>query len=247
MKAWVLLLSVTLLFSQQQVQADMLGVTVQGDIANVSLRGRGGDHLASQSLQFSDDHWRSWSIAFEHPLPFFPNLALRRQNGQWNGQTLLAASFKLDDQVFAGQTLIRNQFEMQTTELNLYYEIVDTSLLALDLGASAMRYESALAVTMPSSGQQRASGFLPLLYGYVTVHVFGTDTKIFLQGLYGDYRDQQWSQTKVGVSYDFVDLTALTVAVKVGWQDQSMMLVNQDNLDTDFQQKGAFVALEVDF
>jgi outer membrane protein len=247
MKTWVLLFSVSLLFTQQQVQADMMGVTVQADIANVSLSGRGGEHLSSQPLQFSDDHWRSWSIAFEHPLPFIPNLALRRQNGQWTGQTLLSASLKLNGQVFAGQSLIRNKFDQETTELNFYYEIVDTSLLALDLGASAMRYETELAVNMPSSQLQRASGFLPLLYGHVTVHVFGTDTKIFLQGLYGDYRDQQWSQTKVGIAYDFVDLTALTVAVKVGWQDQSMQLVNQDKLDTDFQLKGAFVALEVDF
>jgi outer membrane protein len=247
MKAWVLLLSVSLLFSQQQVQADMLGLTVQADVANVSLGGRGGDHLATQPLQFSDDHWKSLSIAFEHPLPLVPNVALRLQDGQWTGQTLLSAPLKLNEQVYAAQSLVSNKFDIKTTELDLYYEIVDTSLLALDLGASVMRYENDLAVTMPNSQLQRASGFLPLLYGHVTVHVFGTDTKIFLHGLYGDYRNQQWSQTKVGVAYDFVDLTALTVAVKVGWLDQSMALVNQDKLDTDFQQKGAFVALEVDF
>jgi outer membrane protein len=247
MKVTLLLMSLSLLVSHQQVQADMLGVTVQGDIANLSLSGRGGDHLASQPLQFSDDHWRSWSIAFEHPLPLVPNVALRRQNGQWAGQTLLSAPLQLNQQVFPGQSLIRNKFDLQLTDLSFYYEIVDTSLLALDLGASAMRYETELAVTMPSSQEQRTSGYLPLIYGHATIHVFGTDTKIFLQGLYGDYRDQQWSQTKVGVAYDVVDLTALTVAVKVGWQHQSMQLVNQDKLDSDFQQKGAFIALEVDF
>jgi len=247
MKAVVLLITVVLLFCNSRAQADMLGVTLYGDISQLQLRGQGGDHLLGQPLQSADDLWRSWSIAVEHPMPLLPNVALRHQTGNWIGQTQLAGNFQLDGQYFADQTKIDHRFDLTTTDVSFYYEVLDNSLFALDLGATALQYDLGLSVTQPDTSHRNASGFLPLLYSHLTVQLWGLDTSLFWQGFYTDYRDQRWSQTKIGLGYEFVDLTAVTLAVKVGWQHQSVKLINKDQLDADFLMKGAFLALEVDF
>lgn len=245
MKAVVLTLSA--LLCSLHTQADLLGLTLSGDYARLSLSGQGGDHSQGQPLQFSDDHWQSWLVAFEHPLPLLPNIALRRQTAFWNGATRLPGNLQLDAQHFASQSNIQNALDLQSTDLSFYYEVLDTSLLALDLGVSAMQYDAELAVTDPIRKRRTASGFLPLLYSHLTVNIWGTDTALFWQGQYTDYRDQQWAQTKIGMSYQMLDLTAVTLAVKFGWQQQSVMLTNKDQLDVDMQMKGPFLALEADF
>jgi outer membrane protein len=247
MKAVVLTLSSILLMGSQYVQADLLGVTLNADFAKLSATGSGGDHQWSQPLQFADDSGQNWSVAVEHPLPLLPNIMLRRQTATWSGQTQLAGNLQLDQQIFARQSSIGNMLDFKSTDVSFYYEVLDNSLLALDLGATAMVYDAKLAVTAPASRSQSVSGFLPLLYGNLTVYVWGTDTALFLQGNYTDYRQQLWSQTKVGIVYELLDLTALTLAVKLGWQQQSVKLTDKDQLDLDVQFKGPFLALEADF
>ncbi|RVU33194.1 TIGR04219 family outer membrane beta-barrel protein [Rheinheimera riviphila] len=247
MKAVVLTLGCVVLLLNNNARADLLGLTLSGDYAKLSPSGQGGDHLFSQPLQFSDDGWQSWSVAFEHPLPLVPNVALRRQTARWSGTTLLQGNFRLDAQHFASQSHIQNALDLQSTDVSFYYEVLDNSLLALDLGVSAMQYDAELAVTEPVSRTRTASGFLPLLYSHLTINVWGTDTALFWQGQYTDYRDQQWAQTKVGLSYQMLDLTAMTLAIKFGWQQQSVALIDKDQLDIDMQMKGPFLALEADF
>ncbi|MFN6970669.1 MAG: TIGR04219 family outer membrane beta-barrel protein [Rheinheimera sp.] len=247
MKVVVFILAAGLLSYQPQVQADLLGVTFSGDFAQLEVSGRAGDNLASQSLQFSDDRWQSWSIAFEHPLPLVPNVLLRRQNGNWTGQTQLRGDLQLDGQIFPSQSTITNALDLQTTDLSFYYEVLDNSLLALDLGVSAMRFETMMSATQVRNTQRTASGYLPLLYGNFVLQLWGTDTTLFWQGFYADYQDQQWSQTKVGLGYEMLNLTAVSIALKVGWQHQSVQFVDVDDLDADMLMKGAFVALEIDF
>jgi len=247
MKAVVLTLSCMMLMFNTQAQADMLGLTLTGDYAKLSLSGRAGDHAFSQPLQFSDDDWQSWSAAFEHPLPLVPNIALRRQVANWSGNTQLGAELQLDRYRYASKTNINNVVDLKSTDLSFYYEVLDNSLLALDLGVTAMDYDAELAVTGPTSKRRTASGFLPLLYGNLTVQVWGIDTALFWQGNYTDYRDQQWTQAKMGIAYQLLDLTALSVEVKLGWQHQSVTLTDKDQLDLDFRMKGPFVALEADF
>jgi outer membrane protein len=247
MKVVSLVVGGIFLLGSQHVQADMLGLTLNADYANLSLSGRGGDHQFSQPLQFSDDHWQSWSIAFEHPLPLLPNIAVHRQNGNWMGSTLLEGDLRLDEHTFARQNILDQSLDITATDISFYYEVLDNSLLALDLGITAMVFDAELAVAEPASYQRKASGFLPLLYVNLTTQVWGTDTSLFWQGHYTDYRDQKWSKTNVGLAYQFVDFTALTLAVKFGWQQRSLVLTNQDQLDLDFKMSGPFLALEADF
>ena len=201
----------------------------------------------ARTTPFADDGWRSWSAAFEHPLPLLPNIVLRRQVANWSGSTVLGADLQLDQYLYRRQTTISNAFDVQSTDLSFYYEVLDSSVLDLDLGVTAMVYDAELAITDPVIRRRTASGFLPLLYGHLTVQVWGTDTALFWQGHYSDYRDQQWQQAKVGIAYQLLDLTALSVAVKFGWQHQAVKLIDQDQLDMDFRMDGPFLALEADF
>ncbi len=247
MKAVWLIWGGILLLSQARVQADVLGLTVNADFAKLSLSGRGGDHQFSQPLKFSDDSWQSWSIAFEHPLPLLPNIAFRRQAGSWLGSTELGGNLQLADHSFARQSVISQTHDFKATDISLYYEVLENSLLALDVGISAMWFDAELAVTQSGRWPRTASGFLPLLYINLTTQVWGTDTSLFWQGQYTDYRQQQWSKTNLGMAYQFVDLKALSLVLKFGYQQQSLMFTNQDHLDMDFKMRGPFLALEADF
>lgn len=247
MKPGVWMVSAGLLCGCLPADADMLGITLNGDISQLAMTGRGGDFPTSQPLEFSDDVWQSWSIAFEHPMPLLPNVMLRRQIGNWNGQTQLRSDLRLAGQEYVSQSHIETAVDLGTTDVSFYYEVLDNHLLALDVGATLMHYDFELAVLQPDSAQFSESGYMPLLYSHLAVNVWGTDTRVFWQGSYTDFRDQQWAQTQVGLGYELLDLTALTIELKVGWQHQSIKLTKKDPLDADLLMKGAFIALEADF
>jgi len=246
MKLAVVALAGAMLLLDSQARADMLGLTLTADVAKLGLSGRAGDHGFSQPLQFSDDSWQSGSISFEHPLPLIPNIAVRRQSATWAGRTELSALLQLDQIGYGRQSTIRNSLDLQSTEVNLYYELLDHSLLSFDAGISALVYDIALAVAEPEK-RRGASGILPLVSAHLTVPLWGIDSAVFWQGNYSNYRDQRWTESKIGFSYQMVDLKFFSAAVKLGWQEQSVALINRDRLDLDFQMTGPFLALEADF
>lgn len=226
---------------------DVLGVTLSAEHWWTGVSGSAGDHQFSQPLGFDDDQGNAWMLAFEHPLPLLPNVAVRQQYLSYLGVSRLAGTLRLNNQPFSAGTDITQQLQLDYTDGVFYYEVLDNPLLQLDLGLAVRQVELDLAVQQPQAAARSLSSTLPMLYLHGTTYLWGTDSYLFLQGGYADFHDQRWSDIRVGVGYELFDVTAMSLAVKLGWQQQDIKLLDKDQLDADLQLDGVFVALEVDF
>ncbi len=86
-----------------------------------------------------------------------------------------------------------------------------------------------------------------MLHAKGHVNILGTQTNIFFDGNYGDYSDNTVYDARVGLAYQFVDLPAFNLFLKLGLQRLDLDLNNEDGMDLHSTQDGVFAAFELDF
>lgn len=247
MKILLPLLGASLLCSSPLVLADVLGVTVGAEWWQANPDARAGDTGFSQPLHFDDDSHSAFYVAFEHPIPLLPNVMLRRQTLSFQGDTQLAGTLRLYDKVYAAQSQVNNGLGLEYTDASFYYELLDNDILSLDLGLSARFLQTDVSVTQGATVARGVSTPMPMLYANAAVGVFGTNSSLFFNGNYGRYDGHQMSDLRAGFAYEWIDLAAFSMSVKLGVQRLDLNLNAEDRMDVDLVSDGVFLGLEADF
>lgn len=244
MKTFGMAICGLLLFPYTAVQADIIGFTAGAEYWHGSAEGRAGNSGVSQGLNFDDDSRRALYAAFEHPLPLLPNIAVRQQWSEHEGNTVLVGNSMLAGTTFLANSTIRNQLTVDYTDATLYYELLDNPVLSLDLGVTTrwLRTETTWNTT-----SRKVTTPVPMLHAKGHVNILGTQTSIFFDGNYGDYSDNTVYDARVGLAYQFVDLPAFNLFLKLGLQRLDLDLNNEDGMDLHSTQDGVFAAFELDF
>jgi outer membrane protein len=230
------------------VKADVLGVTAGAEMWQADPTITAGDTGFAQSLNAEDENATGFYLAFEHPIPVLPNLALRQHSVDFNGNTTLAAELRLDGVSFPKDTVLNNQLSLDYTDATLYYELLDNDLLSLDLGLSARFIKAdAMVTAATSSATNELSVPLPMLYWNANVGIPGTAATVFFTGNYVNYSDNSFYDARAGLAYDLIDAEVISLAVKLGVQKLDLDVQDQDDIDAKLAIDGAFLALEVDF
>lgn len=228
--------------------ADVTGVTAGVEMWQADPSITAGDTGYAQSLTAADENASAWYIAFEHPIPLLPNLALRRQSLDFSGSTTLAAELRLDGVVFPKNTVLDNQLKLAYTDASLYYELLDNDLVSLDLGLTARFVKGdANASTANSSASTDFSVPLPMIYWNANLGIPATSASLFFTGNYVNYSDNAFYDARAGLAYEVIDATAMSLAVKLGVQKLDLDVQDQDDLDAKVAIDGAFLAVEIDF
>ncbi len=244
MKTLSLAICGLLMLPYTAVQADIVGFTAGAELWQGNVDGRAGNTGVSQSLNFDDDTRRVLYAAFEHPIPLLPNIAMRQQWAEYKGSTVLAGNTVLATTSFAAQSSIINQLSIDYTDATFYYELLDNAVLSIDMGMTArwLRTE-----TIFNSATRKATTPLPMLHAKGHFNILGTQSSLFFAGNYGDYSDNAVYDAQLGLAYQFVDLPAFNLFVKLGVQRMDLDLNNEDGMDMKNVQDGVFAALEFDF
>jgi outer membrane protein len=247
MKTFLPALGVLMLCSSPVLQADVLGVTVGAEWWQANPEGRMGDTGFSQRLDFDDDSHSAFYAAFEHPIPLLPNLLMRRQTLSFQGDTVLPGELRLYELPYAAKSRVNNELNLEYTDASFYYELLDNDILSMDLGLTARFLQTDLMIRQTASVSKGVSTPMPMLYGNANIGIFGTHSSLFFTGNYGRYNEQQMSDLRAGFAYEWIDLTAFSLTVKLGVQRLELELNNEDRMDADLLMDGAFIGLEADF
>ena len=242
------LAAAVVLMSSGNVRADVLGVTAGVEMWQADPSLTLGDTGFSQLLNAEDQSSTAFYVAFEHPLPLLPNIALRRQQLDFTGITPLAAPVQIGGTSFAKDEVLNNQFALEYNDATLYYELLDNDLARLDVGVTA-RFVSADidAVSGAKNARAELSVPLPMLYWNASVSVLGTAASVFFAGNYVSYSDNSFYDAKAGLAYELIDAKIISLSVKLGVQKMDLEVIDQDDIDAMVQVDGAFLALEADF
>lgn len=247
MKTFLPALGVLMSLSCPQALADVLGLTVGAEWWQANPDGRMGDTGYSQPLNFDDDSHSAFYAAFEHPIPLLPNLLMRRQTLSFQGDTVLAGELRLFDTRYAAQSLVNNELSVEYTDASFYYELLDNDIVSLDMGLTARFLQTDLVIRQTTSVARGVSTPMPMLYGNANIGIFGTNSSLFFTGNYGRYDGQGMSDLRAGFAYEWIDLAAFSLTVKLGVQRLELELNNEDRMDADLVTDGAFIGVEADF
>ncbi len=236
------------LFLAGPVTADMLGVRVGLEYLQAKPEVVAGNTGAAGRWSLQDVNGLAWAARFEHPIPLLPNFAARYQQHEYSAQAPLLDSLRLGQTVYsAGQNIWQYQ-KYQNYDVTAYYELLDNPLFSVDLGLTArqLKIKSELNTSVVKNAAD-LSVLLPMLYLDTELGVWGTDTVVFAKGNYSRYQSDLTYDWQAGIAWRFVDVAMFQAYLRVGWQNNKLVISDRDHLDVQAQNSGGFAGLYFDF
>lgn len=247
-------LSVTLgsILTTGQAAADTLfGVYVGGDGWRTDVAGSFGNSEPAPEFNFNSKTQGSYFIAVEHPIPVIPNIRLAHNQLEAEGVSLINGDFSFGGEDFSVNTTVTNTVDLTNTDIVLYYEILDNSIVALDIGLNGKHIDGSASVVEQAQsglqGEESVSQWLPMLYVNSKVGLPLTGLDVFAQGSYIGWSDSRMYDVQAGVAYEIIDSLAVDIRLKLGYRAVNLRLDDLDNLYSNLDFKGAFAGFELHF
>lgn len=238
-------------FWSVDIAADTLGgvyVGVQGWRSNAD----GGFSSTESITRFNFDEQTNGTfyIALEHPLPFVPNIKLTRTSLDVQGDSQLSSDFVYGGGLFTNGSRITSDVDLTSTDLTLYYELLDNDVVSFDVGLTGKYFDGTVQVVDSASntrGMESLSVVVPLLYSRVALGLPFTGWGVYAEGNYLAVGSNRVSDYQVAVTYSFIESLALDMKVQVGYRDITLDLDDVDNTYADVGFDGLFAGIELHF
>ena len=251
MKRSLILACVLASFAGTQVAADTIaGVYAGAQGWRSGVAGGFSNDSTITNFNFDDKTNSSFYVALEHPLPLVPNIKLARTTLNSTGDTTLSTDFSYGDRLFTAQSQITTDVDFTSTDVILYYEVLDNDLVSIDLGLTGKYLDGTILVVEPASnttGSQDLSVVVPLLYSRVALGLPFTGWGVYAEGNYLAVGSNSLSDYQVAVTYSFIESLALDLTLQVGYRDFSVDIEDVDDTFADIGFDGVFAGVELHF
>ena len=201
---------------------------------------------ATISPDFAETSQHKFLLALEHPLPLVPNLALSHSENEASGMVRLAQTYRLGEQLYSVASVLNARADYSTTDLTFYYEMLDSSLIGVDLGVQ-VRYLSADFHVDESqnslSSSADASDWQPMAYAKLHSALPLVGLRSYVQLAKGDDNHEY----EMAVGYQFVDSILADMSVFIGYKDSKTVLDKVDGIYAEQRWESVFVGLELAF
>lgn len=215
--------------------------TVQADFIGLYAGVDGMYTKAEDSAGQSDDKFNAvYNLAFEHPVPFVPNIKLRYSDFS-NTESSGNALYTIDQSV-----------GVQTLDALGYYEILD-NIVSVDagLGVKRVNTKDAVRLTVGNAGAVVKNNYdetLPALYVAAGGKLPFTGFSAKAEVMAGQNSDADFSDINAEVKYNFIQNIALDLGVKFGYRAMTVNFDDDSNSSFDkIEAKGPYVGLEAHF
>ncbi|WP_110457162.1 TIGR04219 family outer membrane beta-barrel protein [Shewanella algidipiscicola] len=226
--------------------ATLVGFKVGGDIWQADTNGtfaQGGQ--TQQDFDYGSSTQGSLWVAVEHPIPLVPNVKIRENRLDADGQGTLVAPWIFGEHTFSPGS-ISTATNLSNTDFVLYYELLDNDLVALDLGAAYKRMHGSYRVADAGHPEQKdLSSGVVMAYANAEVGLPGLGLYGFADVMLGVDETSVYDYS-VGLGWHF-DGVALDTKIRVGYRDFTFDVNGFDGITANSQFKGAFAGVELVF
>ena len=202
------------------------------------------------NLNFDDKTNTALYIAFEHPVPFVPNLKVNHTSMDTEGTTNLQTTFTFDGELYTVDTDVFSQAELTATDIILYYELFDNDLVSFDLGINGKYVDGRFLIEDEASGrrgEESFSGVVPMVYSRVQVGLPFSGLGAYAEGSYLSFDDHTLSDYQIALTYSFIESLAIDMTVQLGYRNVTVDIEDLDGVYADLEYDGAFAGVEVHF
>lgn len=232
MKLKSMAVAMTLLGISASASADtVLGVYVGAEGWMADYDGGYGANSNVQPYSVDDDDVSAnIYVALEHPLPFVPNVKIKR--------TALEAVNSFGEQ----------DADFDNTDYTLYYEVFDNDIVSIDLGINGKAFDGNARVIDGDIVQNREfSGLVPTAYGAARVGLPFTNWTITGEAKALSFDDSDVRDIQAAIEYRIVDNMAADIAISAGYRSMKVELDDMDGVYSDLDFKGPYLAVDVHF
>lgn len=240
----------TCALSSQTVLADFLGFRVGVDYWQQQVEGNfqagtnATDINLEKDLGLDDENNANVYIAFEHPVPFLPNILLQHSAFETTNKNQLSKTIIFNDNTYNVSDDIASTLELSFIDVTAYYEVLDTDL-SIDLGLTVRVLDAAAEIkSSTENAKNDITGALPLLYGQVRYDFPGDNFYLSGNVNWLSFDDSSMIETKVKLGYQL----ALGLAFELGYRSIDLEHDDDgDDLNIDISIDGPFAGLQYKF
>lgn len=229
----------------------LLGVYAGAQAWNMETEGGFANNDSLASFSFEDETKTSYYVAFEHPVPFIPNVKVRQTDMDTSGVTTLSSTFTFGGQLFSNQSDLQTEIDVSNTDFIAYFEIFDNDLVSFDFGLNGKYVDGSLYVQDAGdnsiNAREEFSGVVPMLYSRLEFGLPGTGFSVYAEGSYLAVDDHTLSDYEAAITYDFVENMAIDMTAQVGYRSMTLELEDLDDIYSNLEFSGVYAGIEVHF
>ena len=227
--------------------ADFIGVYAGATIWNADLSGTvqdGGEEIDFESVLGTDsDTATQFYVAFEHPVPFIPNIRVQHSDLGFSGNSTITSNFTFNGETFSQNTNVNSDVDLTHTDGTLYWELWDT-IAGIDLGLTARHFSGSVLINTDDqsvSTEEDLSVTIPMLYARVGAKIPGTGITADVRANLIDISDNSIIDTTFRLNYE----ATFGLGVEAGYRVMSVDVDEDFIIDTDIN--GVFAGLSYHF
>lgn len=197
---------------------------------------------SAKDLGMDENNNTFYYIAIEHPVPVLPNIKVQYNDITSNQTSTLGKNFSIGDIVYPAGTRVATDFDLSYTDATLYYELLD-NWVNLDLGVTLRKYSGYLkanSTALNVSEQVNIDATIPLIYGKAQFDLPFTGFSAGFEGNYISYDGNDLSDYSAKIGYMFD--SALDFGVELGYRVLTINIDDEDNVNTNLDLKGPYIA-----
>jgi outer membrane protein len=229
----------------------LLGLYVGAQGWNMETSGGFSDDGTNANFKFEEEAKPSFYAAFEHPIPFIPNIKLQKTEMDTKGDVTLDSNFTFGGELFSINTDVTSDVQLSSMDIILYYELFDNDLISFDVGINAKYIDGELLVIAKDdatlSAREEFSGPVPMVYSRLALGLPLTGFGAFVEGSFLSIDDHTLTDYQAAITYSLMENLAIDVTFQVGYRAFTLELEDLDDIYSDLEFKGAYAGLEVHF
>ncbi|MEW9799607.1 TIGR04219 family outer membrane beta-barrel protein [Alteromonas sp. CYL-A6] len=238
-------------FSLSSAHADtVLGVYAGAQGWDTSTSGGFASNNDAADFNFKDQTTGVFYIAFEHPVPFIPNLKVNHTTLDTNGLTTLSTDVEFEGVTYTASTEVNALSDITSTDFILYYELFDNDVVSFDVGLNGKYIDGTMMLEDTQTNESATgdfSGIIPMLYSRVQVGIPFSGLSAYAEGSYLSFDGHSLSDYQVALAYSFIESMAVDMTVQLGYRNIEIDIEDLDDIYANMEFDGVFAGLEVHF
>ena len=195
-------------------------------------------------LGFGDNTGGYFYLAFEHFVPFLPNVKVEYTGMDATSKNTITEALEFEGETFAIGDTVDSTINVSHTDLIFYYELLD-NWVNLDLGITARIFDGEISLESSSvaNASQSLDFTIPLLYGKAKFELPFTGWYLSIEGDYIGYSGSTYSDIQGSFGWE----SSIGLGFEAGYRAMVFDLDDIQHLNTNIEFKGSYAALTYHF
>lgn len=218
----------------------------EGDIS-ASSSGQPINLSVSDNLGLKDSDNNVIWAAFEHPIPFIPDIQIKKTELETQGTGAFTQTFEFAGQSYAINEPLNSRISLNHTDITAYWGL-PIPFVTANLGLNVRKFDGDLAI---NTGVSELDTPVPMLFTRLGAELPLTGLELMAEANYIGYKDTSHLDYQVVLRYTLPVIPVLDVNLEAGYRSFQLDIDPTDfngdsgDLNADIDMSGVFLGVSL--